>query len=150
MTHSNAYPIPSSPTTCTRMPSIVKRHWRFGEIDPASEGRNPRGRITAWCVQCGELLEVQEEGTGTVIFSGFPHRAGEVAHVPTSPAFASRRRLPIESLRLVLNDPDGNALGIWILDRSDDLWVSDDGQPLSLDEVKDQVVAMVKEGVDVS
>lgn len=72
---AEVYPIPSAPTTCTGIPTIVTRTWRFGQVDAASEKRSPRGRCTAWCVQCGELLEVQEEGTGAVIFSGFPHRA---------------------------------------------------------------------------
>lgn len=62
-----------------------------------------------------------------------------------SNAYGTRRYLPVESLRLVLNDPDGNPLGIWTLDQTDGLWVSDDGQALDLDEVKAQVVALTHE-----
>src|SRR6516225_6150860 len=71
------YPLPSEPTLCSpgQTPHIVRRHWRFGQVDPATDAwpRRSRGRITAWCMACGELLEVQEEGTGRVLSSGLPH-----------------------------------------------------------------------------
>ena len=57
-------------TVCTNWPPyLIHRHWRFGRRN-AERG----GRETAWCVSCGMLLEVQEEGTGRVIWDAFPHR----------------------------------------------------------------------------
>ncbi len=74
-----SYPIASGPTTCSWQPVIQRRHWRFSRVDPAtdSDKGHPRGRKTAWCIGCGRLLEVQEEGTGRVLWSGFPHRVQE-------------------------------------------------------------------------
>jgi hypothetical protein len=69
-----AYPLPSGPTDCTWQPVIVRKHWRFGPKDPKLTGpTHPKARQTAWCVGCETLLEVQAEGTGEVLYSGFPH-----------------------------------------------------------------------------
>lgn len=103
-----SYPVPSAPKTCApgQNPSVQRRHWRFGQVDPASERRHEgRGRITAWCVACGELLEVQEEGTGRVLFSGFPHTIGprlspfNIERFPTYAVSMAAEELIEEALR---------------------------------------------------
>lgn len=84
------YPVPSAPTTCApgQVPEVVRRHRRFGELDPATDARprGQRGRITAWCVACGTLLEVQGEETGEVLFSGFPHGRADSRPARSLPA----------------------------------------------------------------
>lgn len=67
-----------------------------------------------------------------------------------SQAHGNRRRLPVESLKLILDDVAGNPLGMWRLDEEDGLWVDEDGRGLDIDEVKEAVLGLVKEGGDVS
>jgi hypothetical protein len=61
------------------MPVIVGRHWRFGPKDSA----RAKARQTAWCVACGTILEIQEEGTGKVLYSAFPHTVPAAAPAAT-------------------------------------------------------------------